>query len=159
MAASCLVFAGSNLLHRAIYSTFAGIIDGDQTVRLQSKSTLSNILLDARNRNGPEYANRDIYSHIGDRDCMARNRNSSPRNDNQKAFDLEERPYFAFSDFALCPFVKREQPRHALRESHFRVGLVFRNPGKVPVRYGVTEIRVTFDAQTMDNPALRTQAE
>ena len=70
----------------------------------------------------------------------------------RKAFDLEARPYFAFGDFVLRIFLKRDLQSEATRQSLLRVGLVFKNPGKIPVHYKLTEISVTFSGQTVDKP-------
>jgi hypothetical protein len=68
------------------------------------------------------------------------------------SFDLESRPYFAFKDFLFKFFL--EQPANDQRPSSkgaLRIGLRFRNPGRVLLHYEVRTIRITFSGATADN--------
>lgn len=69
-----------------------------------------------------------------------------------KAFELETRPYFAFKNFLFKVFVEQSDGPEVTRKMHLKAGLVFRNPGKVLIRYEIRSLRVTFGGQTIDNP-------
>ena len=69
------------------------------------------------------------------------------------SFDLESRPYFAFKDFLFKFFLEKpaddsEPPTMGA----VRIGLRFRNPGRVLIHYQVRTIRITFSGSTVDNP-------
>ncbi len=69
------------------------------------------------------------------------------------SFDLESRPYFAFKDFLFKfhlekPTQESEPPTKGI----VRIGLKFRNPGRVLIHYEVKTIRITFSGATADNP-------
>lgn len=69
------------------------------------------------------------------------------------SFDIESRPYFAFKHF-LFKFIL-EEPTEELQhptKGAVRIGLRFRNPGRVLIHYQVKTIRVTFSGATVDNP-------
>lgn len=71
----------------------------------------------------------------------------------KKAFDLESRPYFALKSF-IFKFLVEKPTNNAPSPTRgdLKVGLIFRNPGKVLVHYEVKSIRVTFSGATIDNP-------
>ena len=69
------------------------------------------------------------------------------------SFDLESRPYFAFKDFLFKFFL--EKPADGSQpptKGSVRIGLKFRNPGRVLIHYQVKNIRITFSGATVDNP-------
>lgn len=69
------------------------------------------------------------------------------------SFDLESRPYFAFKDFLFKFFLEKSvdvsQPS---TKGAVRIGLKFKNPGRVLIHYQVRTIRITFSGATVDNP-------
>jgi hypothetical protein len=69
------------------------------------------------------------------------------------SFDLESRPYFAFKDF-LFKFFLEKPADDSLPPTRgaVRIGLKFRNPGRVLIHYQVKNIRITFSGSTVDNP-------
>lgn len=69
------------------------------------------------------------------------------------SFDLESRPYFAFKDFLFKFFL--EKPTNDTQpptKGAIRIGLKFKNPGRVLIHYQVKTIRITFSGATVDNP-------
>lgn len=69
------------------------------------------------------------------------------------SFALESRPYFAFKNFLFKFHLEGpiDQPS-SLKKAAVRIGLRFRNPGRVLIRYQVKNIRITFSGATVDNP-------
>lgn len=73
------------------------------------------------------------------------------------SFDLESRPYFAFKGL-LFKF-HLEKPTEESKpptKGAVRIGLRFRNPGRVLIHYQVKSIRITFSGATVDNPKFET---
>jgi hypothetical protein len=69
------------------------------------------------------------------------------------SFDLESRPYFAFKDFLFkFHLEKPAQESQPPTKGAVRIGLKFRNPGRVLIHYQVKTIRITFSGATVDNP-------
>lgn len=69
------------------------------------------------------------------------------------SFDLESRPYFAFKDFLFKFFLEKpEGESQPQLKGSVRIGLRFRNPGRVLIHYQVKTIRITFSGATVDNP-------
>lgn len=72
------------------------------------------------------------------------------------SFDLESRPYFAFKDFSFKFFLEKpvdnSQPP---TKGAVRIGLKFKNPGRVLIHYQVKTIRITFSGATVDNPEFK----
>jgi len=74
----------------------------------------------------------------------------------KKSFDLESRPYFAFKDFHFRFYL--EQPEDANQKptkGSVKIGLIFRNPGKVLIKYKVESIYITFSGVTLDDPTFK----
>lgn len=69
------------------------------------------------------------------------------------SFDLESRPYFAFKNF-FFKFLLEKPTDDSLPPARgaVRIGLIFRNPGRVLIHYKVKNIRITFSGSTVDNP-------
>lgn len=69
------------------------------------------------------------------------------------SFDLETRPYFAFKEF-LFKFLLEKPDQESLppTKGAVRIGLKFRNPGRVLIYYQVKNIRITFSGSTVDDP-------
>lgn len=69
------------------------------------------------------------------------------------SFDLESRPYFAFKKF-FFKFNLEKPADDSLppAKGAVRIGLIFRNPGRVLIHYKVKSIRITFSGSTIDNP-------
>lgn len=70
----------------------------------------------------------------------------------REEFALSTRPFFAFKNIIFKIFAKKSDG-----QTHLRVGIIFRNPGKVPIRYDVKSMRVTFGGQTIDDPKFATR--
>ena len=69
------------------------------------------------------------------------------------SFDLESRPYFAFKNFFFkFHFEKPADDSLPPAKGAVRIGLIFRNPGRVLIHYKVKSIRMTFSGSTVDNP-------
>jgi hypothetical protein len=69
------------------------------------------------------------------------------------SFDLESRPYFAFKDFLFKFFIEKSSDNSQTpSRGAVRIGLKFRNPGRVLIHYQVETIRITFSGATVDNP-------
>jgi hypothetical protein len=69
------------------------------------------------------------------------------------SFDLESRPYFAFKEFLFKFFLEKpEDKSQSPVKGSVRIGLRFRNPGRVLIHYQVKTIRVTFSGATVDDP-------
>ncbi len=69
------------------------------------------------------------------------------------SFDLEARPYFAFKDFFFKFFLEKSADHtKPPTKGAVRIGLKFRNPGRVLIHYQVKTIRITFSGATIDNP-------
>lgn len=69
------------------------------------------------------------------------------------SFDLESRPYFAFKDFLFKFFLEKPvNDAQPPTKGAVRIGLKFRNPGRVLIHYQVKTIRITFSGATIDNP-------
>ena len=75
----------------------------------------------------------------------------------KKAFELETQPYFAFKNFLFKVFVDPSDKNDGLEKTHLKIGIIFRNPGKVLIRYEVKSLRLTFGGQTIDNPQFATR--
>ena len=69
-----------------------------------------------------------------------------------KAFELETRPYFAFDNFLFKVFMKPPGGEGEIQKADLRTGIIFRNPGKIPVQYKVKSLRLTFEGKTINNP-------
>ncbi len=76
---------------------------------------------------------------------------------NKKAFELETQPHFAFKNFHFKVFVEPSDKNDGLEKTRLKIGLIFRNPGKVLIRYEVKSLRLTFGGQTIDNPQFATR--
>ncbi len=70
----------------------------------------------------------------------------------KKAFELETQPYFTFRNFLFKVFVQPPGEEGEIEKTDLRTGIIFRNPGKIPVRYEVKSLRLTFEGRTIDNP-------
>ena len=71
----------------------------------------------------------------------------------KKSFDLESRPYFAFRDFHFRFYLEQpEDENQKPTKGGVKIGLIFRNPGKVLISYQVESIHITFAGITIDNP-------
>lgn len=69
------------------------------------------------------------------------------------SFDLESRAYFAFKDFMFTFFLEQQEgDEQKSNNALVRIGIKFRNPGRVLIHYQVKTIRVTFDGRTIDEP-------
>ena len=69
------------------------------------------------------------------------------------SFDLESRPYFAFKDFLFKFFLEKPiNDNQPPTKGAVRIGLKFKNPGRVLIHYQVKTIRITFSGATIDNP-------
>jgi len=69
------------------------------------------------------------------------------------SFDLESRPYFAFKEFLFKFFLEKPfDTSQVPTKGAVRIGLKFRNPGRVLIHYKVKTIRITFSGATVDNP-------
>lgn len=69
------------------------------------------------------------------------------------SFDLESRPYFAFKDFLFKFFLEKStNDTQPPTKGAVRIGLKFKNPGRVLIHYQVKTIRITFSGATVDNP-------
>lgn len=75
-----------------------------------------------------------------------------------KIFELESRPYLIFSKPLFRHFIRlsKDDPQK-VESKTLRLGLEFRNSGRVPIRYSITNIRMTFDSRTVDNPTFITK--
>ena len=69
-----------------------------------------------------------------------------------KVFELETRPYFAFDNFLFKVFMKPPGGEGEIQKADLRTGIIFRNPGNIPVQYKVKSLRLTFEGKTIDNP-------
>lgn len=69
------------------------------------------------------------------------------------SFELDARPYFAFNNFYFIFFLdKPEDDSLPPSRGTVKIGLIFRNPGRVLINYKVKSIRVTLAGLTIDNP-------
>jgi len=69
------------------------------------------------------------------------------------SFDLESRPYFAFKNIFFKFFLEKPaDDSHPPTQGAVRIGLIFRNPGRVLIHYQVKTVRITFSGATVDNP-------
>jgi|GEM_PF-1978221 len=69
------------------------------------------------------------------------------------SFDLESRPYFAFKNFMFTFHLEKTADGSTPpAKGYVRIGLIFRNPGRVLIHYKVKSIRITFSGSTVDNP-------
>jgi len=72
------------------------------------------------------------------------------------SFDLESRPYFAFKDFLFKFFLEKpDSEAQPPTKGAVRIGLKFKNPGRVLIHYQVKTIRITFAEATIDNPKFK----
>ena len=70
----------------------------------------------------------------------------------KKAFELETQPYFTFKNFLFKVFVHPPGEEGETKKADLRIGIIFRNPGKIPIRYKVKSLRVTFEGKTIGDP-------
>ena len=69
------------------------------------------------------------------------------------SFDLETRPYFSFKNFLFKFFLEEPTDNNpSPSKGSVRIGLKFKNPGRVLIHYQVEKIRITFSGATIDNP-------
>jgi hypothetical protein len=71
-------------------------------------------------------------------------------NVSRKSFDLDSRPYFAFINFNFRFFLEKSSKNKEITAT--RIGLVFKNPGRVLIHYQVRSIHFTLAGSTIDNP-------
>lgn len=78
----------------------------------------------------------------------------------RKIFELEARPTLVFCK----PMFRIHQEMEDAEDGHKRpinraltLGIEFRNSGRVPLRYSVSNILMTFDSRTVDNPTFKTR--
>lgn len=74
----------------------------------------------------------------------------------KKIFELEARPCLVFNKpmFRIHQ-VKDENQIHV--NTALTLGIEFKNSSRVPLRYSVTSIRMTFDSRTVDHPSFKTK--
>lgn len=72
------------------------------------------------------------------------------------SFDLESRPYFAFKGFLFKFFIEKpSDDSQPPTKGAVRIGLKFRNPGRVLIYYQVKTIQITISGATVDNPQFK----
>tara|TARA_R110002049_G_scaffold190570_2_gene359249 strand:+ start:15985 stop:16584 length:600 start_codon:yes stop_codon:yes gene_type:complete len=76
----------------------------------------------------------------------------------KKIFELEARPCLVFNKpmFRLHQEAMRVDENKPHINKELTLGIEFKNPSRVPLRYSITSIRMTFDSRTVDNPTFNT---
>jgi len=75
----------------------------------------------------------------------------------REIFELESRPYVVFNKpmFRFYAQVSKTDPE-VMESQTLKLGLEFKNSGRVPVRYLMRNVRMTFDSRTVDDPSFTT---
>ena len=69
---------------------------------------------------------------------------------------LEVRPFLVFSKPVFRIYFKVSREQNAIESRAVRIGVEFRNPSRVPVKYEVKSLRITMDGRTVENPKFDT---
>ncbi|MFH0993945.1 MAG: hypothetical protein V1844_00370 [Pseudomonadota bacterium] len=66
---------------------------------------------------------------------------------------LESRPFLTFNKpvFRMHRFVDKENPNN-VKNQLLKIGVEFSNPSKVPVKYRMKRVFITFDSHTVEQP-------
>lgn len=74
-------------------------------------------------------------------------------------FDIEARPYLVFNKpmFRIVQAIGSSEGTLKVMKQTVRLGVEFKNSGRVPVTYSVTRIQFTLEGQTVDAPEFTTR--
>src|SRR5262245_21320566 len=70
----------------------------------------------------------------------------------RRAVELEATPYLSFAEPRVVIGKMPATVPEVDRRSSVRLGIAFRNPGKVRVQYEVRSLRMTLNSTTLENP-------
>lgn len=72
-------------------------------------------------------------------------------------FALEARPFLVFSKPIFRIFIKaRKETPDQIERQILKLGIEFKNPSKVPLKYQICTMRITFDEHTVEEPKFTT---
>jgi hypothetical protein len=72
-------------------------------------------------------------------------------------FELESRPFIVFNKPVFRFYVKPESKKNLkIKQLRVLLGIEFKNPGKVPTKYNITSLNITFDEHTVKDPKFKT---
>ena len=78
-------------------------------------------------------------------------------NASKNMFELESRPYLVFSKPIFRLYIKTSDKKtNQIKSQTLKLGVEFKNPSKVPVKYQIKSMKFTFDSRTVEEPKYMT---